>query len=138
MQDSPQPVFQVLLILTSFILSWGEAWFLDFRVIPQEVRANQVFICTGISYYEIFCFLIEYFLATPDSERTPLIRSYVQGLPSVYTESIANFYSPQGSPTGSVHRFGEQSSRTTHLTEEQVSILSEEYRNMLNVLRINE
>lgn len=47
-QDSPQPVFQVLLILTSFVLSWGEAWFLDFRVIPQEVRASQVIICKNI------------------------------------------------------------------------------------------
>ncbi|GJQ76612.1 hypothetical protein Trydic_g15474 [Trypoxylus dichotomus] len=101
-QNSPQPVFQVLLILTSFVLSWGEAWFLDFRVIPQEIRASQIII------------------STPDSERTPLIRNYVQGLPSACTESVANFYSPQGSPTGSVHRFGEQSSRSTHLTSEQV------------------
>ncbi|KAI4468792.1 steroidogenic acute regulatory protein-like [Holotrichia oblita] len=101
-QDSPQPVFQVLLILISFVLSWGEAWFLDFRVIPQEIRASQVII------------------STPDTERTPLIRSYVQGLQSACTESVANFYSPQGSPTGSVHRFGEQSNRSTHLTAEQV------------------
>ena len=34
-----QPVFQVLLVLTSFVLSWGEAWFLDFRVLPQENQA---------------------------------------------------------------------------------------------------
>ncbi|KAK9736816.1 Cholesterol-capturing domain [Popillia japonica] len=106
-QDSPQPVFQVLLILTSFVLSWGEAWFLDFRVIPQEVRASQVII------------------STPDTERTPLLRSYMQGLPSACTESVANFYSPQGSPTSSVHRFGEQSNRSTRLTADQVKT----YRN---------
>ena len=35
-----QPVFQVLLILTSFVLAWAEAWFFDFRVIPQETQAR--------------------------------------------------------------------------------------------------
>ncbi|KAJ8944170.1 hypothetical protein NQ314_009532 [Rhamnusium bicolor] len=40
-----------------------------------------------------------------ESERTPLIRSYVQGLPSLYTESVGNFYSPQGTPEGSLYRF---------------------------------
>jgi len=34
-----QPAFQVLLVLISFVLSWGEAWFLDFRVLPQELQA---------------------------------------------------------------------------------------------------
>ncbi|ERL92325.1 hypothetical protein D910_09642 [Dendroctonus ponderosae] len=38
-----QPVFEVLLVLASFIVSWGEAWFLDFRVIPQEVHANSCY-----------------------------------------------------------------------------------------------
>lgn len=45
------------------------------------------------------------FSAATESERAPLIRSYVQGLPSVYTESVGNFYSPQGSPEGSLDRF---------------------------------
>lgn len=44
--DSQQPVFQVLLIITSFILAWGEAWFLDCRVIPQERHARNY--VTGI------------------------------------------------------------------------------------------
>ncbi|GLV39631.1 Start1 [Carabus blaptoides fortunei] len=82
--DSPQPVFQVLLVLVSFILSWSEAWFLDFRVIPQEMNASR-------------------YLVTTESERTPLIRSYVQGLPSTYTESVGNFYSPLQSPEGSLY-----------------------------------
>lgn len=34
--SSQQPVFQVLLIICSFVISWFEAWFLDSRVIPQE------------------------------------------------------------------------------------------------------
>lgn len=45
------------------------------------------------------------FSAATESERAPLIRSYVQGLPSLYTESVGNFYSPQGSPEGSLDRF---------------------------------
>jgi hypothetical protein len=37
--SADQPAFKVLLVLISFILSWGEAWFLDFRVLPQELQA---------------------------------------------------------------------------------------------------
>ncbi|KAJ9595086.1 hypothetical protein L9F63_013612, partial [Diploptera punctata] len=83
-----QPVFQVLLVLTSFVLSWGEAWFLDFRVLPQETQALEYL--QAISSY-------------PESERTPLLRSYLQGLPQPddYTESIGNFYSPMDSPQSS-------------------------------------
>ncbi|CAG9860018.1 unnamed protein product [Phyllotreta striolata] len=81
---SSQPVFEVLLVLASFVIAWGEAWFLDFRVIPQENYANRFIVA---------------------NERTPLIRSYVQGLPSTYTESVGNFYSPQGTPENSVRRF---------------------------------
>ncbi|KAK5648235.1 hypothetical protein RI129_003127 [Pyrocoelia pectoralis] len=82
--QSHQPVFEVLFILTSFVISWGEAWFLDFRVLPQEFSLTRVLI------------------NTPDNERAPLIRSYVQGLPSMYTESVGNFYSPLATPEGSV------------------------------------
>ncbi|XP_066143011.1 steroidogenic acute regulatory protein-like isoform X1 [Euwallacea fornicatus] len=81
---SSQPVFEVLLVLASFILSWGEAWFLDFKVIPQEDHANR------------------YLITATESERVPIIRSYVQGLPSMYTESIGNFYSPMATPEGSL------------------------------------
>jgi hypothetical protein len=84
---SAQPVFEVLLVLASFVLSWGEAWFLDFRVLPQESHARR------------------FLISNSDSERAPLIRSYVNGLPSLYTESVGNFYSPLGSPEGSMYRF---------------------------------
>nr|CAI5816931.1 unnamed protein product [Callosobruchus analis] len=86
---SSQPVFEVLLVLTSFILAWGEAWFLDFRVIPQETNANR------------------YLITATESERAPLIRSFMHRLPSVYTESVGNFYSPQVTPQGSLYRFEE-------------------------------
>lgn len=34
--SAQQPVFQVFLIIISFVISWFEAWFLDSRMIPQE------------------------------------------------------------------------------------------------------
>ncbi|CAH2226969.1 jg23239, partial [Pararge aegeria aegeria] len=40
--NASQPVYQVFLILTSFTLAWGEAWFLDFRVLPQELQAKEI------------------------------------------------------------------------------------------------
>uniref|UniRef100_A0AAR5QD71 START domain-containing protein n=1 Tax=Dendroctonus ponderosae TaxID=77166 RepID=A0AAR5QD71_DENPD len=78
-----QPVFEVLLVLASFIVSWGEAWFLDFRVIPQEVHANR------------------YLISATESERAPLIRRFIQGVPSMYAESTT-FYSPRSSLQGSL------------------------------------
>lgn len=89
---SSQPVFEVLLVLASFILSWGEAWFLDFRVIPQETHANR------------------YLITVSEPERAPLLRSFFQGLPSTYTESNGNFYSPLTTPDGSIYRGGHQPS----------------------------
>ncbi|XP_022907494.2 steroidogenic acute regulatory protein-like [Onthophagus taurus] len=107
-QDSSQPVFQVLLVLTSFVLSWVEVWFLDSRVIPQESQARQIII------------------SSPDTERTPLLRRFIQGQhvvqPSEYTESVGNFHSVQGSPTGSLNRFGETPQRfpSMQLSYEQI------------------
>ncbi|XP_049782967.1 steroidogenic acute regulatory protein-like [Schistocerca cancellata] len=81
------PVFQVLLVLTSFVLAWGEAWFLDFRVLPQEAHA--------LAYMQVSSAL--------NTERTPLLRNFLQGLqqPDECTESVGNFYSPLDSPEGS-------------------------------------
>ncbi|XP_030753465.1 steroidogenic acute regulatory protein-like [Sitophilus oryzae] len=100
---SSQPVLEVLLVLVSFVISWGQAWFLDFRVIPQENHASR------------------YLITSTESERAPLIRRYVQGLPSVCTESVGNFYSPMGTPEGSMCRFDPQPStfRPAPLTKEQ-------------------
>ncbi|KAJ6641331.1 Steroidogenic acute regulatory protein-like [Pseudolycoriella hygida] len=77
--DAPQPVFQVLLIVTSFVLSWGEAWFLDCKVIPQEAIARNYMLA-----------------ATPylNDDRAPLMAPFLNSLPP---ESIANFYSPYDS-----------------------------------------
>jgi len=110
--------FDVMLLLTSFVLAWGELWFLDVRVLPLEYRAREL-----VSHFE-------------DPERAPLlagrgaavnapsqrsssnqhgkltwpfvlftrrnelIRRYVEGS-SVWGESVANFYSPLESPEDS-------------------------------------
>lgn len=39
----PQPIIQVLLIIVSCLLAWGEAWFLDCRVVPQEKNAQRFY-----------------------------------------------------------------------------------------------
>ncbi|KAJ8977637.1 hypothetical protein NQ317_003615 [Molorchus minor] len=73
---SSQPVFEVLLVLTSFILAWGEAWFLDFRVLPQETHASRY----------LFKAMFRVFL--------------------LYTRRVLEiFYSPMGSPEGSLYRY---------------------------------
>lgn len=40
--SSQQPVFQVLLIIISFVISWFEAWFHDSRMIPQEQYSQRL------------------------------------------------------------------------------------------------
>ncbi|XP_011874941.1 PREDICTED: stAR-related lipid transfer protein 3 isoform X2 [Vollenhovia emeryi] len=84
-KSANQPVFQVLLILTSFVLAWAEAWFFDFRVIPQETQAR------------------DWIRSFPDTERTPLL----QGIVTQARQYAANvdhmntFFTPVESPTHS-------------------------------------
>lgn len=40
--ESRNVTFNVILLLCSFVIAWGEAWFLDFRVLPQEQRAREL------------------------------------------------------------------------------------------------
>ncbi|KAL2717679.1 stAR-related lipid transfer protein 3 isoform X2 [Vespula squamosa] len=79
-----QPVFQVLLILTSFILSWAEAWFFDFRVIPQETH------------------VINWIQNMSNTERAPLIQADTAD-PRQYSsiEPSRTFYTPMDSPAHS-------------------------------------
>lgn len=83
-----QPTFQVMLILVSFVLAWGEAWFLDFRVFSQEMKAKECLLSSTM-YQE--------------SERNPVVRNFISNLPGSRDnpESIANFYSPLESPQDS-------------------------------------
>lgn len=76
----PQPVFEVLLIVVSFVLAWGEAWFLDCRVIPQERYARNYYVS----------------ITNPAAEaRTPLLAPFLNS--SGRAESLGNFYSPYDS-----------------------------------------
>lgn len=82
-----QQVLAVMLILSSFILSWAEGWLLDIKVIPQERSARQYLSgCTNVD------------------ERSPLIRSFLHNHAQfdVMSDSIGGtFYSPVESPAGS-------------------------------------
>ncbi|GIX71936.1 steroidogenic acute regulatory protein-like [Caerostris extrusa] len=66
----------VVLLLCSFILSWGEAWFLDFRVFPRESKAMS-------------------FLAKYDEEHAPVLSH--PPLSRSQSEDGSAFYSPPGS-----------------------------------------
>ncbi|KAJ8686598.1 hypothetical protein QAD02_022392 [Eretmocerus hayati] len=77
--QSKQPVFEVFLILTSFVLVWSEIWFLDIKVIPQETLVR------------------EWFLGYANPERAPLLSSNLIS-PAIATENIASFYTPLDSP----------------------------------------
>ena len=77
-------------MLLSFILTWGEMWFLDFRVLPLENRAKEVLTSYGW---------------LQNNERTPLVSSGGAGLLQRYMESGetgsisgCHFYSPMATP----------------------------------------
>ncbi|KAH0534242.1 steroidogenic acute regulatory protein-like [Cotesia glomerata] len=78
-----QPGFQALLILTSFVIAWGEAWYFDSRVVPQEIQAH------------------DWFINSIDNERAPLLRHVVDNAPSRMAESVGNFFTPLDSPNHS-------------------------------------
>lgn len=79
---SNQPVFQVLLIICSFVISWFECWFMDSRLIPQEEYSRT---------------LLRY-LNSPADSRTPLLPHFLHSLQAGSIiqgpESSRNFYSP--------------------------------------------
>ncbi|KAH8269579.1 hypothetical protein KR018_009566 [Drosophila ironensis] len=74
--QTKQQVFEVILIITSFILAWGEAWFLDCRVIPQERHA------------------LHYFRSMTSNDRTPLAQPSILIENERPPQSVTNFYSP--------------------------------------------
>ncbi|PZC84856.1 hypothetical protein B5X24_HaOG203846 [Helicoverpa armigera] len=82
--NAVQPVYEVFLILTSFTLAWGEAWFLDFRVLPQELQAKQI---------------LESIVHHGASERTPLLPPLAGQ--SQYAESTVKWFSPVETPESS-------------------------------------
>ncbi|XP_053683580.1 steroidogenic acute regulatory protein-like [Sabethes cyaneus] len=90
---TPQPVFEVLLIVVSFVLAWGEAWFLDCRVIPQERYARNYYVA----------------LTNPSADvQTPLLPPFLNSVLAGRTESVGNFYSPYDSIPNSEDEEDEQ------------------------------
>ncbi|XP_022241025.1 steroidogenic acute regulatory protein-like isoform X2 [Limulus polyphemus] len=69
----------VVLLIASFVMSWVEAWFLDFRVVPSEEKASVL-------------------LARCVNEHTPFIPPY-GSVPRAFSED-GTFYSPPGSTVG--------------------------------------
>lgn len=80
--------FEVTLVLLSFFIAWIEAWFVDFRVLPQEARAKSILEAASN------CDHLETDPLLPQLER---VRDYL----SHYSESIRDFYSPVESLIGS-------------------------------------
>ncbi|XP_057334232.1 steroidogenic acute regulatory protein-like isoform X1 [Microplitis mediator] len=78
-----QPGFQALLILTSFVIAWGEAWYFDSRVVPQEIQAH------------------DWLINSIDNERAPLLRHFIDSAQSRTAESVGNFFTPMDSPNHS-------------------------------------
>ncbi|XP_020286625.1 steroidogenic acute regulatory protein-like [Pseudomyrmex gracilis] len=77
-----QPVFQVLLILISFVLAWAEAWFFDFRVMPQETQAR--------NWIQSFS----------DAERAPLLQNVIteSRQHTANIDHMNTFFTPVDSP----------------------------------------
>lgn len=82
-------------MIVSFILSWGEAWFLDCRVVPQERHAR--------SFYRAATGQII-------DDRTPLLVPFLNTLSVGHPESIGNFYSPYDS----VHNSDEEDEQVSY------------------------
>jgi Cholesterol-capturing domain len=40
--------YDVMLVLLSFILAWGEAWFFDFRMIPLEAKVTGILLFIAV------------------------------------------------------------------------------------------
>jgi hypothetical protein len=44
--------YDVMLVLLSFIIAWGEAWFFDFRMIPLENKV-EIVLCSYRPIYDL-------------------------------------------------------------------------------------
>ncbi|BES97517.1 Cholesterol-capturing domain [Nesidiocoris tenuis] len=93
--DTNSQVLKIMIVLTSFVISWAEAWLLDIKVVPQEKFAR------------------EYLSAPPSvyDERTPLMQNFLQSQPApdLVSESMGSFYSPLESTDESSDEAGKSS-----------------------------
>jgi hypothetical protein len=84
-----------MLILLTFVLAWGEVWFYDFRLIPLERKAKEIW---GAQPQ----------LQQREDERTPLLTPSQGGMlqrfiagSTLYEDTVGNFFSPFESPANS-------------------------------------
>ncbi|KAK6620159.1 hypothetical protein RUM44_006560 [Polyplax serrata] len=108
-----EPAFHVIIILMSFIVSWLETWFFDFRVIPQELFAQQYAWSRGR-----FSESLNNLLFDPNL-RNSVIRQFPRHtIGDTREESTGNFYSPLESPEGSDNESDENRIPSKLLNEE--------------------
>jgi len=90
--------YNVMLVLLSFILSWGEVWFYDLRMIPLERKANEIWGTQqpkDASDEESD----ERTLLLPPT-RGGMLERFMTGS-TLYEGSVGNFYSPFETPENS-------------------------------------
>eukprot|EP00092_Neocalanus_flemingeri_P000324 GFUD01000346.1.p1 GENE.GFUD01000346.1~~GFUD01000346.1.p1 ORF type:complete len:348 (+),score=119.46 GFUD01000346.1:66-1109(+) len=88
--------YDVMLVLLSFVLAWGEVWFFDFRLIPLERKAKQIWGAQPQRGQRD---------VREEDERTPLLapsqggmlQRFIEGS-TLYEGSVGNYYSPFESP----------------------------------------
>ena len=90
-----------MLVLLSFIISWGEVWFFDLRMIPLERKAQEIWGSSeskrggGTNDGESD----ERTLLLPPSQGG-MLRRFIEGS-TLYEGSVGNFYSPFETPENS-------------------------------------
>jgi len=97
-----QPLtYNVMLVLLSFIISWGEVWFFDLRMIPLERKASEIWGDYQDKVED----------NNEDPERRPLLPGTANGHrgmmerfldgSTLYEGSVGNFHTPFDSPAAS-------------------------------------
>jgi len=90
--------YDVMLVLCTFVLAWGEVWFYDFRMIPLERKAKEIFRDyprrAGLEDERIPL------LARSSSDGGGMIQRFMTGS-TLYEGSVGHFYSPCGSSNSS-------------------------------------
>ena len=86
-----------MLVLLTFVLAWGEVWFYDFRMIPLERKAKEIwsYQSSGRQAEDERTPLL-----APSSEEGGMLQRYMAGS-TLYEGSVGNFYSPFESPDNS-------------------------------------
>jgi len=89
--------YDVMLVLLSFILAWGEAWFFDFRMVPLETKAKEIWNNHGGIHEDERAPLIP-----PAGQGGGMLHDYIYGSTLNEDQSTVRiFYSPKESPDNS-------------------------------------